>query len=98
MAHAAHVVPLLPYTVNIMTTNLPAPLLLLLLLCRVWQMVRRSLLNSLWSSPVGDVIELQLSRLSPMSARGNAERGQRLKLYARALNTSFEQVGSSRAT
>ncbi|WIA19934.1 hypothetical protein OEZ85_005822 [Tetradesmus obliquus] len=57
----------------------------------VWTMVRSSLLNSLWSSAAADVIEQQLSRPCHISVGANGERGDRMQLYARALNTSFEQ-------
>ncbi|WIA40229.1 hypothetical protein OEZ86_013611 [Tetradesmus obliquus] len=62
----------------------------------VWTIVRSSLLNSLWSSPAADVIEQQLSRPCHISVGANGERGDRMQLYARALNTSFEQ-GSHQA-
>ncbi|KAF6256668.1 hypothetical protein COO60DRAFT_88069 [Scenedesmus sp. NREL 46B-D3] len=55
----------------------------------LWHCVRSSLLNSLWSSPAGDAVEQQMSRICPLSCKKNAERGVRLQLYARALNASF---------
>jgi hypothetical protein len=59
---------------------------------RVWQAVRRSVLHSLWSSPAGNVVEQQLSLPCNMSQSHNSSRGQRLQLYARALNDSFVEV------
>jgi hypothetical protein len=65
------------------------------LACRVWEMIRGSLLNSLWSSPASDAIEQQISRICPINCRSNAERGLRLQWYARALNSSFLAVSEN---
>lgn len=61
-------------------------------------LVQHSLMHCLWSSPSGDMAEQQLASPSGLSLGDDGLRGQRMRLYARAVNEAFVQVSTACGT
>eukprot|EP00878_Enallax_costatus_P011331 GHUV01011832.1.p1 GENE.GHUV01011832.1~~GHUV01011832.1.p1 ORF type:complete len:560 (+),score=129.36 GHUV01011832.1:99-1682(+) len=63
----------------------------------LWGLVKESIICALWSSPSADVVGMQLYTRSHATLGHNEARPERVKLYAKAINTAYLQTHSPAA-